>query len=666
MDQVCDLNRCVVAALAASVRRRESEAELRCLMIASTNYMRTLEQWRDPKSGLNLLQLAVVAGNPHAVRLLYSAYPCLLKTDEDPVLHMACCLGQRDIAQYLVETANCDIFKVATLDCTQLRSNYTRLKGIQQTTLTGKTQVEKETLDIFSHLKINHEFLQTNQETSNDGYEEIERKCVSTDISNPEHQLPSCDHFVAISDQDYSIGMTSKQCQSVTNNASPISIRCKPDGLGCPSNLKSGTPYMFSIDSGNVECANYILDKEFRRSRYNAKPGCVLAMSKWSPLELAAYMGCPRHLAQILQCPHYLHGLSRALQLTLISGNTACLRVLLEAGASLQFSPHRNALHYLCSESLSVRSMLECTKIIVERSDATYLLQQPNENGSTALDYLAWSAARLCTVSRDRVHIPLACKGIITRDDLKEQEKPEYLVLDTMECLLAAGASTLVLNTGGVPDHNILVTVMLSKAANHFQALRICPDLLYRACSLFFKYGADPNVRCHTQHHTAFVTLLLHAAHDLSSDAWKRKYLDLFLLNAAAVDCLVSSPIQRLDNESVHRRWDIYPVMMALEERLPLSLVQVMYNFMAMPHVYQSLHLMRRYHMWQAMTWSLTGDLDHPNYRKQWQGLCRPRVRTLRHCCKMVIFIHTGRVGNRAECLPLPPSLKQYINSTDA
>ena len=615
-------------------------------MVASTNYTRTLEEWRDVTSGLNLLQLAVVCANFQAVRVLYETYPRLLLScrQVNPPLHIACYLGQTDIVHYLVETAATDIRVVGELSCVILRKIYLA----HQDTLTEEAVAaeprltgDKVEVNIFSKSRAG------GPEPRVGGQEDL-----PTSLSGS--RMPSSGSGAAtsgVSGSGCSPGDDVPRCEQC--------VSCE----SAESGIHTGTPYMFSVRSGNVECANYLLHLEFQHML--AKPNFLLDGLDRTPLHLAAYMGCPQHLALLLKLPLYRQVMNRAgpsgntpFHVALISGNAPNLRVLLQAGVSVHVcSAHRSVLHCLYSEPASAQCLLPCTEVILQHACAPDLLRRQDENGNTALGYLACGLTRL---GAPVDATPLAARGDGTEGGM---DNP---VLGCMERLLATGAPTLVCDGEGAPDHSLLVTLLHSRARNHCLAIRDHPQLVYRACKLFFRYGADPNVTARHHEHSPFATLLLQPLRQIRTCAWKLKFVELFLLNGADVDCIVGSPNCRQEGLGhSDRRWDIYPVMIALQERHPVRIVKVIYDFMSEKHVFRSLRLMRQKHIWHPMTWSLNGHRGEEDYKAEWRRLCRPEVRALRHSCKLVILRQLNRQGHLASHLPLPGALRNYINTSD-
>ncbi len=52
-------------------------------------------------------------------------------------------------------------------------------------------------------------------------------------------------------------------------------------------------------------------------------------------------------------------------------------------------------------------------------------------------------------------------------------------------------------------------------------------------------------------------------------------------------------------------------------------------------------------------------------YREEWLTIRIPRVRTLRHGCKLALFKAVGRRAVLIDELPLPRPLKRYLQDTE-
>ena len=293
-----------------------------------------------------------------------------------------------------------------------------------------------------------------------------------------------------------------------------------------------------------------------------------------------------------------------------------------------------------------------------------------DHNNNTALDYLAWELGqKWYQISKAWITMHRVSEAYRYSYTNTGYEKPtmndEQFRSEIFRCmtlLLQAGASTLVRNRDGSVDHTIVHTLLQNTGWPLNCSLRQRPLDVYKALELLFQFGADPNVIARNNNESAMTMLLMHSLHEVPLEL-KLKFVALFLVNSADLECLIPEPKQYRENYS-DRRWNIYPVMVALQERHPIPIVQMLYSFMSLPHVYRSLRMTEDKFLWHRMTWTLgNNSMKEDRYRKEWLTIRRPRARTLKHSAKLQILARLKRKGCLTEQLPLPRAIIDYLQS---
>jgi len=718
MGETCEFSRCIVAALAESVRKHESAEEMNSLMVPSVNYGQVLLSWRDPSTKLNILQLATAINNAAAVKLLLTQWPQLTKVDRNPLLHLTCYFGNTAIARYLVDEMDVDIFELGevTKDL-----GYVKLTHNDKHINLGQSNVTKENSDKTSYLDVS---------------------CRPSDcLLSKFHQASDSSGYPGI--------------PQTVEHRNPM------------------TPYMICISQGNFECADYII---YQILLYHIKHNSIFLQKinkemptenlRLSSLQRIAFMGHSDHLRWLLgrrvakKASHIdydeitLECKELLLQIALISGNIATFKSLLKDGIVNSMSDSQSSiLHYMYMYAPDA-VLVSCTTAFLSSVDSNIIkrhLKKLDENSNTALDYLLFRpvlplpshSIHFSNIMQIR-HFPKSClckvciwhnsktnshdkyvssfsgttvqcnqfildsstticslclqlndsqnENCILKSDIFktvfESSRPIKITSQSKQCvtcparsfdpvleclasLLHAGAPTLVQGYGtNTPDHSVLSTALYSKKKLVYT---MDPDLAFisNACQMVLKTGINVNTQTRRNNNT-FIELLLLKSHIRMAnidthyfDKWLYDTVVMFLLNGAAVDILIGPPVHQGAHNDVHRRWNIYPVMVALQERLTINIIHALYNFMGVMHISRCVRLVEDKHFWHSMTWCLddaNGRRDE-KLRRVWYTLSRPNPRTLRHLAKITILISLGRKGNRIYQLPFPPKLQCFVNS---
>ena len=607
-DRVSNLNHDIITSMAEAIIRHDPIEEIQDMIIDCTSYRKILQAWVDPRTNLNLLQVAVAVRYTAAVKILCSnklkaIFAASIWDDrpevENPPLHLACKKGALNIIQYFVEEHHCDLTSkgIVTYGC--------------QGTVTYVTD---------------------------------------EDISDDPNEV------------EEEVGVAAS---SSTEQRSAGELQPAPEES--PTYLKAQTPYEICVEGGHLDCANFLCKWIIRNMD---KPLHPVADS--SLLHQAVYLGSAEHVRLLLENQYDLHINVKdsvghmPVHVASLTGEADCLEAMLEFGANLNArADHRTCLHIMYWSKFRPEKFVACTQTLI---DYGVNVNAMDHNNNTALDYLAWELGqkwyqiskawitmhRVSEVYRYSYTNATYNKPVMNDDQFRQE------IFKCMELLLQAGASTLVRNRDGTVDHTIVHTLLQNTGWPLNCSLRQRPLDVYKALTLLFDYGADPNVIAKNNNESAMTMLLMHSLHEVPGDL-KAKFVALFIMNSADLECLIPEPKQYKENYS-DRRWNIYPVMVALQERHPMNVVAMLYSFMSLPHVYRSLRMTEEKFLWHRMTWTLGGSMmKDDKYWEQWLAIRLPSVRSLKHCCKLLLLRRLYRKGHLTEYLPLPRALINYL-----
>ena len=278
-------------------------------------------------------------------------------------------------------------------------------------------------------------------------------------------------------------------------------------------------------------------------------------------------------------------------------------------------------------------------------------------HNNTALDYLAWEYGESTKTVRPLPESKFAtsvcfemCEKRI-RKNLNDVEFREEVYL-TMELLLAYGAETQVEVHSGIVDHSILHTLLQSTGWPLNKALRKVPQNIYKILQLFFKHGANPNVEARNSNESAFTMLIMHSLHEVPQENLKLDFVHLFLQNGVNPDKMLAEPRQY---SYWTNKWDYFnPLVVAVYEKHPISVIELLYNFSSLDGVQKSLAML------QSQPWILHHYRGNSEAETRMEFLLKPHVWSLRHFCKHVIIKSLGK-SLLVEKTPLPKALKEYI-----
>jgi hypothetical protein len=437
-----------------------------------------------------------------------------------------------------------------------------------------------------------------------------------------------------------------------------------------PNTVEKKKPLQICVDERHVVCANFI---------------CGKRLSAHHPIHSACYMGYVEYLQLLLSIPQYQKNIRAKdtsgrtpVHIASACAEPECLRILLENGSSAnETNNHKTCLYYLYNTQQRVYkywhvNVARCTKILLEygiRAD------RKDHNSNTPLDFLCKCLAELkWTTTNSTVRELFTDDG---DDELQmdstysEVNKQSREIVESMRALLQGGALTMVLSSDGeTVDHTVMHTLLRVSAKLLHIGNRNFAKELYDIMNMFFEYGHDPNVIGKNNNTSSFVLFLVKfLVQYIPEDKWFQ-FVELFVMNGADVDRIVPRPV-RISEELVHRQWDVFPVMMALSDFLPMDIIEFLQNSMSQ-QAYNCYVMETKHHrMWWHMTFTPYNHmpLSGPNrkeYEKQWLKMVRQKQpRTLKHTCKLAILVSLGRRSKLVTRLPLPPSVKDYITSSN-
>ncbi len=436
------------------------------------------------------------------------------------------------------------------------------------------------------------------------------------------------------------------------------------------SDMSARTPYQISVEEGHVNSACYLCKYIVYGIDRPIHP-----IKESTLLHQACYLGCAEHVQLLLDNGYLKHINDKdrmghmPLHIASLTAEAQCMQVLLQNGASVKSrADHRTCLHIMYWSKFRPENLVQSTQTLIEYG---INVDAMDHNNNTALDYLAWELGQKwyqiskAWVSSHRVaeiYNYMYTKANYNKPVLSD-DKFRAEIFKCIEMLLQAGASTLIRSLSRGVDHTIVHTLLQNTGWPLNSSLQKRPLEVYRALTLFFQHGADPNVIARNNNESALTMLLMHSLHEIPAQL-KMQFVALFLMNGANLECLIREPKQYKENYS-DRRWNIYPVMVALQERHPIDIVKMLYDFMSFRHVYNSLRMTEDKFLWHRMTWTLGGGERDFKYREQWLTIRTPKVRSLKHMVKLVILKALDRYACLVEELPLPSRLKMYLMSTD-
>lgn len=613
-SRVNELHNEIISSTADAIIRLDPITEIEDMVVDSKAYRQILQAWVDPDTDLNILQIAVAVGHVEAAKFFSSnkyqdVFGSIIWGDRDdlinPPLHLACKVGSLELIKYFIEVRHCDIEARAVV--------------------TYSCEPESEDID------------------DDDEYEDE-------------------DEFV------FDEGACGFSEGSKDENRDGISrVRSYDEYF---EKFLPHTPYEICVREGHLHCANYLCSSIAKSIEKPLHP-----VSNSSLLHQCTYLGSAGHIRLLLDTD-FTKNLNKRdysgympIHIASLIADADCIETLLQYGAKVNSrADHRSCLHLMYWGKFRSERALACTQILVACGIDVNAM---DHNNNTALDYLAWELGQkwykvprsLQKVHRitDSYRYPYG-----NANDPKQETCDDGFRLEIVKCMryiLESGASTLVRNGDGLVDHSIVHTLLQNTGWPLNCSLRQRPLDVYKDLELLFKFGADPNVIAKNNNESALTMLLMHSLHEVPPE-FTQKFLSLFIMNSANLECLIPEPKQYKGNYS-DRRWNIYPVMVALQERHPIALIRMMYHFMSLPSVYHSLRMTEERFLWHRMTYTLDGSsVKEDQYHQEWLLIRTPKVRSLKHSCKLLILKCLNRKGDLADYLPLPKAIINHIKST--
>ena len=343
-----------------------------------------------------------------------------------------------------------------------------------------------------------------------------------------------------------------------------------------------------------------------------------------------------------------------------ISSSVECVKLLLMYGAEVNATVAcQNALHKLYDESTEETSfMTDCTEALIW---AGINVNAQDSNNNTPLDYLA------SDFSKESLQMTQHGRFMTLAERNQHARK-------CMELLLEAGARTQVpTSSGNHIDHTIGHTLLLNSSWPVSSFFAKNPKLVYLILELFFKHGQDPNIVPVNNESSLLSQLIAVIGNCLSTfeDELQTKFMHLFLISGADLNHRIPPPRMSRDSGPI-RIWNVYPLIMALQEKLPVAVLELMANFMSLSSLSDCVVTMSEGQTWLRFE-MMRGNGTAPgtqatnpyaHYKTQWENLA-PRLqmtpRSLRHCTKLVILDSLHRKGNQVAYLPIPKAMQLYL-----
>ena len=442
-----------------------------------------------------------------------------------------------------------------------------------------------------------------------------------------------------------------------------ISLEGKLSGTGEPK-----LPLELCLEGGHLDCGIFLCKYILCHSVYKDKTEQSLVL-KSSPLHQACHLGSADLVRLILDRSvwgQYINAYDSSgftpLHIAAKNGSSSCLQVLLEHGAYVNvYAKCHSVLHMLYSNKQRPFEFIDCTKLLIQYGVD---VNASDHNENTPLDYIAYEFGQKWTgsmVTEQKAVYWTRSSQQPSHDS--EQTNHRRILLETMDMLLGAGAHThtVISHTpdGVLVDHTTIHTLLQNTGWPLSLCLMNSARDVYDALELLLSRGCDPNVLAKHSLTSSFTTLLLQSLHEVQEAEEKCRFVHLFIMHGVDLDCIVPPP-RHFRKHPTKCIWSVRPVMLALQEKHPISVVLLMLNYMTRDVINEFLNnpKMRNWQMYILQ-------LECNNaYRKEWlqaKKCVRKSVRRLKHICKLNILKSVGRRASNVQLLPLPKMLKTYL-----
>ena len=434
-------------------------------------------------------------------------------------------------------------------------------------------------------------------------------------------------------------------------------------------------PFEVCLEGGHLDCCMFLCNFILSGSLYKETAEKV-AMLNSSPLHQACHLGSADLVRLILKestWGRYINAYDSSgltpLHVAAMNGESECLQALLEHGAYVNvYAECRSVLHILYSYKRQPEKFPECTEILIKHAVD---VNASDHNENTPLDYIAYEfgqkLVRDVTQCSRIVYVRYDPRQTMDKSPTIKLGKYRHILMGTMELLLEAKAHThtIISRTpdGILVDHTIIHTLLQNTGWPLSSCMLNNPEDVYKALQLLFLYGCDPNVLAKHNLTSAFSTLLLQTLHEVRDLQMKSQFIHLFIAHGADLECIIPPP-RHFRKHPTERMWSVRPMMLALQEKHPMEIINLLLNYMSLLTINKVLKNPKM-RDWQMYILQLE---SNKSYRKDWlivKQQLRNNVRSLKHMCKLNILHSVGRLSANVEPLPLPKSLILYLTDLE-